>query len=119
MKPMTTLTLSFILLLAFAAGAAVIASHVASLAAAGGMAAVDAHLARLSPWLLLLRIAIYSGIVGGWPCWTAAAAKLHRWNPAQTAFMKALRWRVAAWLLAYEAVFAQDGLARLLHFISD
>ena len=116
MKPMTTLTLSLILLLAFAAGAAAVASHVLRLAASGGMSAVDARLAGLSPWLLLLRIAIYSGIVGGWPCWTAAAAKPHGWNPAQMAFMKSLRWRVAVWLLLYEAVFAQDGLAWLLHF---
>jgi hypothetical protein len=100
--------------LGFVAGAALLGALLAQQAAAGGIAAVDVRLAALRPWFPVGRLAGLAVIVGGWPHWTASAARYWRWSQAQAAAVAALRWRVLGWLMLVEAGLVQGGLGRLI-----
>jgi hypothetical protein len=101
-------------LLGFLAGAALLGALLAQQAAAGGIAAVDARLEAWRPWFPVGRLVSLAVIVGGWPYWTAGAARRWQWPAARTAAVAALRWRVLGWLLLVEAGLVQGGLGRLL-----
>jgi hypothetical protein len=101
-------------MLGFVAGAALLGTLIAQQAAAGGVAAVDARLTALRPWFPVGRLVGLAVIVGGWPHWTAGAARRWQWPAARTAAVAALRWRVLGWLMLMEVGLVQGGLGRLL-----
>lgn len=78
-----------------------------------GVAAASAWQASARPWLLAWRLLLFAVLIGGWPWWTDLVGAYCRLDGGQRQFLLSLRWRLAAYLLAFEVLFNAADLLRL------
>lgn len=72
---------------------------------------INQFMSDSKPWLGYWRLLLFLTLFGGWNRWSAMYASWASMSPEQLERMISLRWRMAAWTLVMEAVFAQHVLS--------
>lgn len=75
---------------------------------------VQEKLHRAKPWLALWRIGLFIQIIACWPQLMEKLAKYFHWSMADQNSLKALRWRIAGWLIVIELVLVQGVVHKFL-----
>ena len=104
--------------LAFLAGGMALGVVIARWAADGGIGTVGMRLSSLAPWFLLVRLGVVASVVGGWPRWTAIAARHWHWPRGRERAVAAWRTRVFAWFAVFELVLVQNAFGRAVHWLA-
>ena len=75
------------------------------------------RLAAAKPWLLAWRLGLMGVLIGCYPVWVNWVADGLGFHPRQKNYALNQRWRVAFLVILVELLFAQRGLAVLLHWL--
>lgn len=69
---------------------------------------------QAKPWLGLWRLSLFVLLIGFWPKLVQVTAKYVHWSEAYQTNLKALRWRIAGWLIIIELVLVQGVVNRFI-----
>jgi hypothetical protein len=101
----------------FVVATALISGWVLSHDTVAQMKTLQDQLAATQPWLLIWRLGLMSVLIGCYPVWVNRVADFLQFHPLQRQYALSQRWPVAIAILLVELLFAQRGLAVLLHWL--